>query len=65
VCQCVYVCACVLVLSNMSAVLMCDIGWRSSLQVVRVCVCVCVSVCMCVRVCRCLGALKCELCRYS
>jgi len=39
-----------LVLSNVSAVLMRDIGWRSSLQVVRVDVCVCVSVCMCVRV---------------
>ena len=37
-----------LVLSNMSSVLMRDIGWRSSLQVVRVCVCVCMYVCVCV-----------------
>ena len=47
-----------LVLSNMSSVLMRDIGWRSSLQVVRVCVCVYVRVCVC------LGAFKCECCRY-
>jgi len=57
VCQCVYVCVCVWVLSNVSAVLMYDVGWRSSLQVVRVCVCVCVRqcvyVCACVRVFRC------------